>query len=322
MEKETNMSTNNSLEFDNADVNIILDNARKNIEMAKNAIEDANNAINKFKDYVGESNIVASILEKISQAEKNYAEAQKAYEGAILQIGKAERAKKNINIEEAAEKASMAAKYAIKCAEEAKNQSSLALRNYYDNGIYKIFMEKEKEKEEKAKAEEARRKSIKAMKIKKAKAQKKKQIEERKRKFIKMAALLAAATAAALVVSKAGSNIKTQIDIKNASNIVEEETNAKLKKIGVDVDDDSTIEAADYNKLGKNISDQELYGYFLNLDYNETEKILQAMGYRDWGDYLVKKGYFDTYGAASFEVWLNYMEASALAEKTNKGVVK
>lgn len=70
----------------------------------------------------------------------------------------------------------------------------------------------------------------------------------------------------------------------------------------------------DYSKI-KGLSENDLYGMYNYLGYNEAEEVVRALGYESWDNYLSMKGYFDSKGNPSIQVWKNYEESRLIAEK-------
>lgn len=53
----------------------------------------------------------------------------------------------------------------------------------------------------------------------------------------------------------------------------------------------------------KDLNDDNLLGYYELLGKDETEKIIKALGYSDWDDYLIKNNYTDSSGNPDFDKW-------------------
>ena len=58
----------------------------------------------------------------------------------------------------------------------------------------------------------------------------------------------------------------------------------------------------DFKKI-KTLSEDNLIGYYEFLGYEECEKVVQALGYEGWDDFLTKKNCFDKEGNPSIEEW-------------------
>lgn len=70
----------------------------------------------------------------------------------------------------------------------------------------------------------------------------------------------------------------------------------------------------DYSKI-KGLSENDLYGMYNYLGYEESEEVVRALGYDSWENYLSMKGYFDSNGKPSIYVWKNYEESRLITEK-------
>ena len=55
-------------------------------------------------------------------------------------------------------------------------------------------------------------------------------------------------------------------------------------------------------KSMKYLSEDDLIGYYNILGVKESEKVVQALGYKDWNDYLISNGYIKD-GQPSFDEW-------------------
>lgn len=199
--------------------------------------------------------------------------------------------------------------------------------------VNKMMQEKDtkqrEEKEIKERLLEAKKRSIEEAKIKKAAAITRKKEIQKKRKIKRIAIITAATLAAGYLGVKTYNSVEKYVNMNHAESIIEYQTENKLRELGIEFKDKESLKNADYSSL-KNISEKQLYGYYLVLGGNETEKILQYMGYNSWGQFLNMNGYFDHSGAPSMGVWINYMEAAALDSYINgnlkyndtKGVTK
>lgn len=131
-------------------------------------------------------------------------------------------------------------------------------------------------------------------------------------KLIKRIALASAGIFVSTCIGVQAHNfIKKQVDINTSSRAVAVQAEEKLKGMGIDVNDKDALKNIDLSTLG-NISENQLYAYYLIFGYDGVTKVVQYMGYEDWGAYLIQNGYTDSYGAPSMQVWINYMEAAAL----------
>lgn len=53
----------------------------------------------------------------------------------------------------------------------------------------------------------------------------------------------------------------------------------------------------------KDLDESDLIGYYSILKKNESEKIIIALGYEGWDDYLIQYGYVDEDGKPQIEMW-------------------
>ena len=98
-------------------------------------------------------------------------------------------------------------------------------------------------------------------------------------------------------------DIEEQIDYKEGYSIaVDKMYIAKriLKENGVDIA--KSNEVSTYAKISE-LREDDLIGYYKLLGEKETEKILQALGYEGWNDFLTKQECFDKDGKPSRYVW-------------------
>ncbi len=58
----------------------------------------------------------------------------------------------------------------------------------------------------------------------------------------------------------------------------------------------------DYKRI-ESLNEINLIGYYRLLGYEECEKVVQALGYEGWDDFLTKKNCFDKEGKPSIEEW-------------------
>lgn len=110
------------------------------------------------------------------------------------------------------------------------------------------------------------------------------------------------------------------LDVKEVSNTKAEEARDLLIKY--DLNDEPKYDNLwfnDYSKITE-LSTDDLYGFYQYFGYSETEKVLGALGYNSWYNYLSKNGYYDNQGYPSVEVWENYEESDLVNEK--RGVHK
>lgn len=61
-------------------------------------------------------------------------------------------------------------------------------------------------------------------------------------------------------------------------------------------------DVSDYKKI-ENLSEENLIGYYYALGEKECEKVVQALGYNDWNDFLIKNHCYDENGNPSIEAW-------------------
>lgn len=73
----------------------------------------------------------------------------------------------------------------------------------------------------------------------------------------------------------------------------------------------------DYKKI-KDLSDENLIGYYELLGKNESEKVVKALGYASWDDYLIKNNYVDDYGNPDLYGWREtILESNYYGERNN-----
>lgn len=73
----------------------------------------------------------------------------------------------------------------------------------------------------------------------------------------------------------------------------------------------------DYSKI-EDLSEKDLFGMLAYLGAEESEKVVQALGYTGWNNYLSMNGYFDESGNPSITVFRNMTE-SELVEEYREG---
>lgn len=223
--------------------------------------------------------------------------------------------------------------YEVPVKEEATKKDEVEDLDYTVKAVNKMIQERDiklkEEEETKKRLLAAKKRSIEEARIKKAAAITRKKEIQKKRKIKRIAIITAATLAAGYLGVKTYNSVEKYVNMNHAESIIEYQTENKLRELGIDFKDKESLKNADYSSL-KNISEKQLYGYYLVLGGNETEKILQYMGYNSWGQFLNMNGYFDHSGAPSMGVWINYMEAAALDSYINgnlkyndtKGVTK
>lgn len=59
----------------------------------------------------------------------------------------------------------------------------------------------------------------------------------------------------------------------------------------------------EYAVLVPELSEENISGFYQLLGQEESEKLVQLLGYSDWNDYLIKHNYVDNNGNPSFDKW-------------------
>lgn len=72
----------------------------------------------------------------------------------------------------------------------------------------------------------------------------------------------------------------------------------------------------DYKKI-EELSEEDLIGYYHKLGEEESEKVVQALGYDGWDDYLIKHNYLRD-GKPSIPEWRRQLEIAYHKENSNK----
>lgn len=74
-----------------------------------------------------------------------------------------------------------------------------------------------------------------------------------------------------------------------------------MKKYGLDPAESNRIE--DYRKI-KELNNKTLIGFHAMLSNKEFEKVVKAMGYDSFDDFLIENDYLDQNGQPSWTVWI------------------
>lgn len=69
---------------------------------------------------------------------------------------------------------------------------------------------------------------------------------------------------------------------------------------GSGYDGENNVE--DYKRIVE-LCEEDLIGYYDILGEKESEKVVQALGYEGWDDYLEKNGYIDNFGEPNIDYW-------------------
>ena len=133
--------------------------------------------------------------------------------------------------------------------------------------------------------------------------------------FIKLAAFVICLNIAGKVIDKTWEKIDYQLDVASMrkEQCIEMEELLSSHNLNTEPGTDGNW-CNDYSCI-EGLSKDDIYGFYYYCGYDETEKVLQELGYASWSNFLVREGYYDAGGAPSFEVWENYAEAGLVAEQ-------
>ena len=87
-------------------------------------------------------------------------------------------------------------------------------------------------------------------------------------------------------------------------------SNVRMKLVTNNIDTGNGINlnnsVEDYKTI-HDLNKKDLYGFYELVQRNEieTEKVIKALGYNDWKDFLIKENCIDRDGKASIAVWRN-----------------
>lgn len=75
----------------------------------------------------------------------------------------------------------------------------------------------------------------------------------------------------------------------------------------ISLKDNKICNTVEEYKAAEALKDTDLIGFYemVNKDEVETEKVIQALGYKNWDDYLISNNYIDKEGKPNKYVWLN-----------------
>lgn len=206
-------------------------------------------------------------------------------------------------------------------------------------GYLNSYTEEAKRKEEQSKIEEEEITALDIAKEKfklvvanaREKSKKNVEITYDNKKTVKMTAgeFTAKVSAFALVIVLAATGIISSIKyapeiinkitypsyVKTVSREESMDAGLMLSEAGLNVvpQDDNGNWFNNYDKL-ENVTEDDIYGFYCYFGREETEKVVQALGYTGWDNFLSMNGYYDESGNPSIEVWLNYAEAKNVAE--------
>lgn len=133
--------------------------------------------------------------------------------------------------------------------------------------------------------------------------------------FIKAAVFVICLNIAGKVIDKAWEKIDYQLDVVSMrkEQCIETETLLSSHNLNIEPSEDGNW-CNDYSNID-GLSKDDIYGFYHYCGYQETEKVLKELGYISWNNFLTREGYYDAYGAPSFEVWENYVEAELVEEQ-------
>ena len=96
-----------------------------------------------------------------------------------------------------------------------------------------------------------------------------------------------------------------------------------LTEYGIQVynenDDYVSHSVEDYKKI-EGLNEVDLLGYYSLLGMNESEKVVQALGYENWNDFLIKNNYVNENGKPDIYKWKRAMQENN--EKESEGYHK
>lgn len=118
---------------------------------------------------------------------------------------------------------------------------------------------------------------------------------------------------------KVADNVERFSEIKSIQTQESIKANTKLVENDLFVVPDNGNWRNSYGKI-EDLCEDDLYGFTIYLGKMEAEKVVRALGYTDFNNYLSMNGYFDSEGHPSMTVWVNYEEARLLEAK--KGNIK
>lgn len=100
-----------------------------------------------------------------------------------------------------------------------------------------------------------------------------------------------------------------QLAVNNYNSIYISEAQQELEKYNIKYYDESTgmlinHSIEEYAQI-KTLNENTLIGYYELLGYDECEKIVQALGYNNWNDYLLQKNFIDKNGNPDIKKWEN-----------------
>ena len=103
-----------------------------------------------------------------------------------------------------------------------------------------------------------------------------------------------------------------QLTLNNNTSIVKDQAYETWYEYGIKVYDSKAEEyvsnsVEDYKRI-ENLSEDDLLGYYALLGMNESEKVVQALGYEGWDDFLIKNNYVNEQGKPDFSKWKRTMQ--------------
>lgn len=98
-----------------------------------------------------------------------------------------------------------------------------------------------------------------------------------------------------------------QLALNNNTIVATDSAYETLCEYGIEIYDSNTNtyvsnSVDDYRKI-KDLNESDLLGYYELLGMDESEKVVQALGYASWDDFLLKNNYVKASGEPDFGTW-------------------
>lgn len=137
--------------------------------------------------------------------------------------------------------------------------------------------------------------------------------------YVKSVAVILAMVGALAIAPGIYSEMSYHYYEKQVIEIASRDAGLKLSQSGLYVVPDPMSKEwrNDYSKI-EDLSEKDLFGMLAYLGKEESEKVVQALGYTGWDNYLSMNGYFDESGNPSITVFRNMTE-SELVEEYREG---